>query len=119
MAEVERLGERGLDVAERLLGGFEMALGLGDLGREPSLLLSEQIDRNGATVLGVKELLAFGAELGQPAALSRRLLLGLLTHACTLVLEGGETGYGPREGGSCRQPRVEVRAGARPDERLP
>lgn len=39
--EVERLVERGLDVAEGQLGGVEVRLGLGDLGGEAVLLLLE------------------------------------------------------------------------------
>jgi hypothetical protein len=45
--QVERLVERGLDVAGGPLGGLQMRLGLGDLGGQAILLLAEQIEGNG------------------------------------------------------------------------
>ncbi len=83
--QIERLTQGGPDVAEGLLGGFEVPHGLGDVAREPSLLLSEQVDGNSASgvsveKLSVEKLLALGGELGQPAALAGRLLLRLLAH---------------------------------------
>lgn len=70
-----------------LLGSFEVALGLGDLGSEPALLLAEQVDGDGARVVGVKELLALGGELGEAAALAGGFLLPLLAHAGEGLIE--------------------------------
>ena len=44
--QVERLVESGSDIAERGLGGFEVALGLLGLGSEPVLLGAQEIDRD-------------------------------------------------------------------------
>lgn len=54
--QVERSVERGLDFAERLLRGIELSLRR-DFGRQPILFLTEQIDRDGARVVGVEKLL--------------------------------------------------------------
>ena len=54
--EIERLVERRLHVAGGLLGGFEVALGLGDLARQPVLLFAEQVDGDGARVVGMEQL---------------------------------------------------------------
>ncbi len=85
--QVERFVERRLHLAEGLLGSVEVTLGLGDLAREPALLPFEQVDGNGARVVGVQELLALGGELCQPAALARRLLLRLLSHPGERLVE--------------------------------
>jgi len=45
-------------------------LGPGDLAGQAILFLLEQVERNGAGVVGVKELPALGGELGQPVALA-------------------------------------------------
>lgn len=42
--QVERLGQRVGDVPEGRLGGFEVALGLPDLGSESVLLGAQKID---------------------------------------------------------------------------
>ena len=76
--QVERLVERGLDVAGGPLGGLQMRLGLGDLGGQAILLLAEQIEGNGAGVVGVQELLALPGEGGEATALARGFALGLL-----------------------------------------